>query len=182
MINVRNKLGKNLDIFLSIIIIVAVVLITIYVTFSKQQMIALYILDSNRKTINYPQVIVLNKNNTILFYIGMENRFWSSKDVILKIIISNNGYKKNITLFQQKYHMRSNEKILLYFNITLADMSLMNNEIFIPYVLVNGSMHSLNFYLKQGSLIMISAKLFDAENNFLGQWVSIRIRVKNKLI
>ena len=79
MINVRNKLGKNLDIFLSIIIIVAVVLITIYVTFSKQQMIALYILDSDRKTINYPQVIVLNKNNTILFYIGMENRFWSSK-------------------------------------------------------------------------------------------------------
>jgi uncharacterized membrane protein len=59
---------------LSAIIILAGLLAYILLTPAPQEaFISLYLLDSEKKAENYPQLLVLGENNTFLLWVGMEN-------------------------------------------------------------------------------------------------------------
>lgn len=59
---------------LSAIIILAGLLVYMSLTPAPQEsFIALYLLDSEKKAENYPQLLVLGKNDTFLLWVGVEN-------------------------------------------------------------------------------------------------------------
>lgn len=59
---------------LSAIIILAGLLVYISLTPPQEETFsALYLLDSEKKAENYPQLLVLGKNNTFLLWVGVEN-------------------------------------------------------------------------------------------------------------
>jgi len=56
--------------------IIILVGLLVYVSLTppqKEPVISLYLLDSEKKAENYPQLLVLGKNNTFLLWIGVEN-------------------------------------------------------------------------------------------------------------
>ena len=59
---------------LAAIIILAGLLVYISLTPAPQEtFVSIYLLDSEKKAENYPQLLVLGKNNTFLLWVGVEN-------------------------------------------------------------------------------------------------------------
>jgi len=59
---------------LSAIIVLSGLLVYISLTPARQEpFVSLYLLDSEKKAENYPQLLVLGKNNTFLLWVGVEN-------------------------------------------------------------------------------------------------------------
>ncbi len=71
---IREEERITIVVVLSAIIILVGLLV--YISFTPPQeetFSALYLLDSEKKAENYPQLLVLGKNNTFLLWVGVEN-------------------------------------------------------------------------------------------------------------
>jgi uncharacterized membrane protein len=75
---------------LSAIIIIAGLLVYISLTpVSQENFVSIYILDSEKKAENYPELLVLGKNSTFLLWVGVENSMNRIEYGAVKVKIAN---------------------------------------------------------------------------------------------
>lgn len=75
---------------LSALIIIAGLLVSVSLTPAPQENSAsIYILNSEKKAYNYPELLVLGKNNTFLLWVGVENSMNRIEYVIVHVKIAN---------------------------------------------------------------------------------------------
>jgi hypothetical protein len=75
---------------LSALIVVAGLLVYVSLTPSTPESLAsIYILNSDRKAGDYPEILVLNKNNTFLLYVGVENFMGRIEYSVVQVKVAN---------------------------------------------------------------------------------------------
>ena len=92
---IGNKIGLNEDtgyaiaIFLALIIVSATV-IGYYFVFKPQpeQFNSIYLLDDQHKAINYPEVLVANRNSTFSVYVDVENHMAANYKYLVEVKIT----------------------------------------------------------------------------------------------
>jgi len=164
------------DIILSAIIILIVTGLTIYQSFSQQQMIVLYILDNNKRAVNYPHTIVLGTNSTITFYIGIDNRLWYDTSVTLKVRLDSSIVKHPLYVYERKYFLKKDESTLEFFKINFNDTVLTSEKVWIRNIYINGKQFFANLNIEKGGILYITVELWQ-DNKFSGQWVELKIKI-----
>jgi hypothetical protein len=96
---------------LSAIIIIAGLLVYVSLTPAPQEnFVSIYILNSEKKAENYPELLVLDKNNTFLLWVGVENSMSRIEYGAVKVKIANLSASQEQ---QQEVTAFSFERILL---------------------------------------------------------------------
>lgn len=168
-----------LDIVVSAIVILAAVGYFIYQSYFQQQMIELYILDKNKKAINYPHTIIVGVNNSIVFYIGIENKLWNDACVSIKIKLTNSSHNfDQHYIFSKDYFLKSSESTLDLYKVNITDIALINGKFWITSVYVNGKKAFLDLRIEKGGILNIIVELWH-DNNFSGQWVELKIKMED---
>jgi len=96
---------------LSAIIILASLLAYILLTPAPQEsFVALYLLDAEKKTENYPQLLVLGENNTFLLWVGVENFMGNIEYCSVLVKVGNGTVQADPSPLEPVYRF---EKVLL---------------------------------------------------------------------
>ena len=93
--------------------IIILVGLLVYVSLTppqKEPVISLYLLDSEKKAENYPQLLVLGKNNTFLLWIGVENFMGRIEYSSVLVMVDNGTGHTNPSPLEPVYRF---EKVLL---------------------------------------------------------------------
>jgi len=107
----RDEEKMILVVVLSAIVIIAGLLVYVSLTPPPQEnFVSIYILDSEKKAENYPELLVIGKNNTFLLWVGVENSMNRIEYTTVKVKIANSSASQEQ---QQEVTALSFERILL---------------------------------------------------------------------
>jgi len=107
----RDEEKMILAVVLSAIVIIAGLLVYVSLTPPPQEnFVSIYILDSEKKAENYPELLVIGKNNTFLLWVGVEDSMNRIEYTTVKVKIANSSASQEQ---QQEVTAFSFERILL---------------------------------------------------------------------
>ena len=176
--------SEYFDVLLSAIIVLVIVAYILYQNFTTQQVIVLYILDSDMKATNYPHTLLLGVNDTATFYVGVENKLQRDAEVVLKVkLVSNRSWARGSEpcparpiLGIPMVLMRGGSR-LIFLKISLADALVEDGEGIINKVDVNGKEVPVYLVVEEDDYLSIVVELW-LRGVFTGQWVELKLHLK----
>ncbi len=176
--------SRYFDVLLSSIVVLVIIAYTIFQNLAAQQAIVIYALDNNMKAVDYPHTIFWNKNGSIFFYIGVENRRWTPVDVLIKVkLVSNESWNRGSEpcparpLLEIPVVLNSGDLDIIPLKIDILEVVIKNEELIITKVGINGDEELVYLPIKRENYLSVVAELWSG-NDFTGQWIELKIRLE----
>lgn len=176
--------SRYFDVLLSSIIVLAIIAYTIFQNLAAQQAIVIYVLDNNMKAIDYPHTIFWNGNSSLSFYIGVENKRWTPIDAYLMVkLASNKSWNRGVepcparSLLKIPISLNNGESRIIPLKIDILEVIAKNKELIVTKVNVNGNEALVYLPVGEDDYLSIIVELW-SNNEFTGQWVELKLRLK----
>ena len=176
--------SRYFDVLLSSVIVLVIIAYTTFQNLAAQQAIVVYALDNNMKAVDYPHTIFWNKNSSIFFYIGVENRRWSPVDVLIKVkLISNESWNKGSepcptrSLLEIPLVLESGDSDIIPLKIDILEIVVEDDELIITKIDINSYEKFVHLPVKKENYLSVIAELWSS-GDFTGQWIELKIRLE----